>query len=354
MAISPLASHRSEEEWTWDILDLDDNFLASLDGVSGGSLKKNVNSTIRTGGSLEWSGITPPNWPEIRVRPTYRARLIDGSVVAWPMGVYLPATPGANWSGEFVELTVDLFDKLLVLDEDAVDETFSLPSGTVVTTAIRSIIEGAGETRHSIADSTKTLVNEMTWESGTSKLRIINDLMVVINYFSLFCDDAGFYRGEPYVPTESRGETFSFKDDEASIYAPDFNHDNDYFGKPNKVILVSQGSELVEGLVSVATNMDEEDPLSYPRRQRWITVTETGVEAADQATLDALALRRLRSLAATSSTIEIEHAIVPIDLNDLVSFRRLPAGLDTKGVIQEMDIPCVSGGLVKTTIREVK
>ena len=354
-----LRSHRSQESWSWELLDNDDRFIGDFAGVVSGGLTANVAAPIRTGGTLVWKGQSQPQWLGFRVRPVYRATLVDGTQIEWPYGVYIPATPEPEYNGMSITGNVEFYDKLLVLSEDAVDTTFTLAAGTVATTAIRNIIEGAGETKHSIVDSTATLATSLAWPTGTSKLKIINDLLAdTLNYFSLFCDLAGYYRAEPYVAPESRGSMWNFMDGETSIYQPKFSHKQDYFGKPNKVILISQGSGDTEALTATATNTDVTDPLAYGgiRGTRWVTVTEEGVDAASQTILNDLALRRLRSLAEVSSTYQLKHALVPLDLNALVTFKNAMEGIDTKGVVQEMEIPCVTGKStqVTTTIREVK
>ena len=352
--VNPLIWHRHNEDWVWHVLDLNDNFVEEMSGVTGGSLKMDVAKEIRTGGSLNWTGAVKPDWLRMRVQPIYKATLIDGTEVEWRRGVYIPAAPKVTWTGDKAVVTVELYDKLLVLSEDKVDHTYSLAAGTVVTTALRTLIESAGETKHAIVDSTETLATSMVWPIGTTKLRIANDLLAAINYFSLWCDSAGFYRGEPYVIPQKRGAAWDFLDGQECIYEPDFEDDNDYFGVPNKVILISQGDGDTEGLVSVATNEDPDDELSFNNRERWVTVVETGVEATSQAILDELAQRRLESLSQVASTITLKHALVPLDLNNLVNFRRTPALLEFRAVVQEMTIPCVPGKLATAIIRKVK
>lgn len=364
MTTNPLASNRTDEEWVWELLDLNDGLIGMLDGVTGGSLNRNVNATIRTGGKMGWSGKVQPEWLTVRIRPRYRATLEDGTRIDWPMGVYIPATPGLTWRNDVASADVDLYDKLVILTDDEVDATYALDAGTNVVQAIRALIESAGETKHLIADSTETLINPMTWEVGTSKLEIVNDLLNSINYFSLYCDDAGYYRGEPYLPPADRGVAWEFLDDQNSIYAPGFDQDQDYFGIPNKVILVGQGSDTTEALVGVYVNDDPTDPLSTNEpdpaagvegRGRVVSRTETGVDATSQAVIDGLAQRRYLDMSALTSTLTIEHALIPLTFNDVVRFRREPADIEMpRGVVQELDIVCASGALVKTKIRQVK
>lgn len=357
-----LRSHRSHEKWTWDMLDNDDNFIGEFPGVTGGSLTMNVFADIKNGGTFAWKGRVQPQWLGFRIRPIYHATLIDGTQIEWPFGIYIPSTPEPEYNGMSIAASVEFYDKTLVLSEDAVFSTFTLPAGALVTQEITNLIAGAGETMYSIVDSTLRLVNPVVWKAGTSKLRIINDLLETINYFSLYCDTAGYFRVEPYVAPEYRGSMWDFVHGEHSIYQPRFSNKQDYFGKPNRMVLLSQGSGDEEGMTATATNVQSPDkpldPLAYGglRGTRWVTATEEGVEATSQAVLNDLARRRLNSLSEVSSTFEFKHALVLLDLNGIVTFQNSREGFDTKGVVQTMEIPCVTGkaAQVSTLIREVK
>ena len=132
---------------------------------------------------LTWAGLTVPEWTQIRVQPWVSIDFADGETDSWPLGVYLPATPTIHWSDAVATADVDLYDKLLILVEDKVNATFAVPAGAVVTEQVEAIIASAGESRMSIAASTATLRSAMVWEPGTTKLRIINDLLAAVNYF---------------------------------------------------------------------------------------------------------------------------------------------------------------------------
>lgn len=247
---------------------------------------------------------------------------------------------------------MELYDKLLVVDQDAVETSYALDVGANVINSIADLILSTGEARVSITASAETLRTAMVWEAGTSKLRIINDLLSAINYFSLWVDGYGNFRAEPYVEPSRRGLSWSFFDNAESIYSPDFSHDFDTFKIPNKVILVSQSDGETEALTATAYDQRPDSPFSFEARDRWIAVTETNVEATSQAVLDALAQRRLKELQMVGSTYEISHALIPLDLNALVAFRRLDL-IDALGVVQKFTLRTDVGALVTSTIREV-
>lgn len=346
-----LTQHRTEA-WRYDLLDLQDRKIGQLETVTGGSFDLSIHNTIRTGGRLS---CTPPagiDWLRVRIQPWYTATA-GGQQISWPVGVFIPAAPGTKHTGTGKSIDLELYDKLLVLDQDKTEETYSVPAGTLVTNRVKELLASAGETRDAVVDSSETLRSPMVWEAGESKLRIVNDLLAAINYFSIAADGHGIFYAGPYVAPGSRGTAWTFTDDAASIYSPEFEHDADTFNVPNKYVAISRSDGEVPALTTTATNEDPASPYSYQGRGRWITTVETDVEATSQAVLNAIGVRRLRELGAVTSTWEVRHALIPIDLNDAVTFARQAEGIEVRAVIQKMTISTDVGALVSTTLREV-
>lgn len=347
-------THRYDEDWTWELLDINDGLIGPLDGVTGGTIRRNSSQQIQTGGTMTWSGTKDkrPDWLDFRVRPIYRAKVFGGGEIELVMGTFIPAAPGTKWRGQLGTVTVELFDKTQIVDEAKTVTTYARAAGTVVTTAVGDILAMLNQTRVVVVASSATLLKPMTWKPGTKWLDIINDMLKSINYKPLFCDALGVFRVEPFIETSLRGVAYNFSDGPKAIYAPDFDEDNDYFGLPNRLTLVAQGTGDAEGLSSVAV-LPVTDPLSIERRGRPIDVTETGVEADSQATLDALAKRRLDELTRRVYEVNFNHAIIPLELNDVAGFKRDPAGIDIKGLVRSMSIPCTPGKLVSTVVQQV-
>jgi hypothetical protein len=102
---------------------------------------------------------------------------------------------------------------------------------------------------------------------------------------------------------------------------PDWSREQDNTSVPNKVTLKTVGDGDAEGLVGVAKNEDPESPYSFQARgDRWISATEEGVEAATQAIIDALAAKKLRDAMTPVSRLEVTHAMLNLNPNDLVAF----------------------------------
>lgn len=343
----PLTTHRVESWWV-DLLASDETPLGVLDGVTGGTIDQNVNATISGGGSLSVQDTgADVDWLNVRVRPWWQVAGVD----PWPLGVFLCSAPVAAYSSTGKTWSVGLLDKLSILDADKVDGSFAVAAGAVVTDAVASVIASAGETAVAITDSAATLSAGMVWEAGTSKLRICNDLLAAINYFSLRCDGYGRYVAGPYQPPADRPVRREFVAGPDAIHVPDFTADQDIASIPNKVVLVGRGSGDTPALVGVAENVDPGSRFSYPSRGRWIVRTETGVEAADQATIDALAARSLAAASTPAATFDFAHAAVPLDLNSMV--RLSTADVDIFAAVQKTSQRLVVGDLMRTTVRGV-
>lgn len=343
----PLTTHRVET-WRVDLLTSRDAVVGRLDGVTGGDVKQSVAATISGGGTLTVVDRGQDvDWLSARLRVWWQ---VDGAD-PWALGTFIPSAPVEDWDGTGRSWRVELLDKLLVLDEDKVETSFSLPAGTVVTAAVRSVIAATGETAVAITDSAETLTSGMVWEPGTSRLRIVNDLLAAINYFSLRADGLGRFVAAPYTRPQDRPVVREFHPGDEAIHREPFTRDQDLANIPNRVVLVSAATGEDPALVGVATNTDPTSPTSVPRRGRTIVHAETGVEATSQAVIDSLAARRLTDLSQVAATQQIEHAAVPLDLNAAVS-RRWPDGT-ARAVVTGWTLNLQAGALMRTSLREV-
>lgn len=323
----------------------------TLDGVRGGSVVYTAAKSVHGSAALTVADNGQAvDWLTARIRPVVT---IDGYGDT-ALGVFLVSEAPESWGDTGRVWAIKFLDKCTILDQDPVDAAYALDAGSVVTDEIVTLIESTGETNHAITPSTATLANPLVWPAGTTKLQIVNDLLSVINYFSLFTNGEGQFRGEPYVKPASRPTVWDFLDGANCIYLPTFTKDVDLFAIPNKVLAITQGDGTTAALTSTATNTDPTSPYSTVSRGRTITRTITGVEAADQATLDAFAERRLIELTTPTASVEIQHAFVPdVAFNRAVRFRRTPAGIDGRHVVSKTEVSLDPTALAKSTLTEV-
>ena len=339
------------EGFRYELLDRFDNPLGDLSTVLSCRISGSIFNTIKTGGLLELVETGEINYYSNRVRPVYRLYTSQGWV-EWPLGVFLLASPSRLTDGKSVQRRIEMYDKLLVLAQDKIEASYTIAAGTRATVAARTIIQEAGETRINITPSDEELQSANSWPPGTTRLQIVNDLLSSINYFSLYADGNGNYRGEPYVPPGQRAPVWEFADNQEGLYLPGVGVDADYFNVPNKVILtVSNPDDAL--LVSIVTNEDTTSPFSYQSRGRWITDYRQEEDATSQAVLDAKAARILAESMQVTEAVSYDHAWLPIGLNDAVKFTNRRLELSASYSVISQDYALKAGELIKAKIRRV-
>lgn len=346
MEQDPLLQAPRREHYRVDLMTNRDGTIGRLDGVSEISLEFNSSEdgVLASGGSLRLDDRGQDiDWLNARCQPW--ATVNDQS---WPLGVYLMSAPTAQHSPTGVSWEVTLKDKLSILDEDLVAGTYALNTGTNVVDAIRQVIDDAGETNHSISPDPRVLTGPLTWQAGTSRLVIVQDLLKLINFAPLSVDGWGAYVGTPYVDPKDRAVSRTFEEGLSSIHLPTFQVTRDVASTPNRLIGVASTSGA--GLVVTADNDDPDSPYSITARNRVIARSED-FEAVNLETLAALVARRMRELMAPASVVVFEHAVVPVEVGDIVRFTS--DGVSVEGVVVSTSVALAAGQMMQTTIREV-
>jgi hypothetical protein len=351
---------------------LDDNgnmlteaMFGLLDGVEGGSVSWETWSAIKGAGSIILTDTGQDiDWLTTRIRPIVRVEEVGGTgVVETACGVFVPSTPIAEWTSTGRKWTVELLDKNSLLDQDIITDEYGNPlchgvaAGANVIDAVKWIIAGIGESSQAIEPSDVTLGNGMVWDMGTTRLKIINDLLDAANFASLWCDGWGNYRTQPFVDVENRQPIYTlaapFIEGKTSVFDQAWTNDKDIYGVPNRMVAIGEGTEEVEAPVAVVENTDPASPFSYQNRGRWITVVDTGVAAVDETALLGYAKRRMTNLTLVSSDVKIRHLYLPSLLVDNVV--RFTAGdVDRLCVVRKTEIVFNATALCATELREVR
>jgi len=308
------------------------------------------------------------DWLNVRIRPMISISRLgggddpDGRQV--PTGVFLCAAPVENWGDQGLSRQVELADKLSVLDQDIASgdpdgiAAYSVDVGANVIDTVKTLIEETGEVTPAIEPDATVLAAAMVWQVGTTRLRVINDLLDAAGYFSLFCDGWGRYQAVPYVQPSDRVPVYEsiapFSDGPQSLMDPSWIRDRDIYSIPNRYLVIGQGDGDNAALTSVATNEDPGSPYSYSSRGRWITQVEEGVEAADQATLDTIARARLSRATSVTNQLTVKHAFLPdLKINSVIRFVNPDSGLDIYCYVVNTSIEYDPTALCTTVMRLV-
>lgn len=347
---APWQGHRVEG-WSYDVLDLNDRVvgvLADVDENSPGSISRSVYTSPRDTATLTLTRRAPWDWTQHRVRITHVLHTAAGEV-RHPVLTGTVSAPVEDHTDEAVQIALELSDKTGLLAGDQPSGSYGLAAGTSVSGAVRALIASTGDTGTLIGGSVEALALPMMWDAGTTKLRIANDLLDAGGFYALYCDGRGSFRADTYVPPDQRGTAWVFD----RGYLPTWQRDADVYAVPNRVTVVGRSDD-PKAPAPVAVAEDYNSDYGFNRRRRWVSVTETGIEATSLAQLQAICDRKLVTAQQVTEKIKITHPWLPIELNEVVEVQhpRLPS--PARCVVWKQSINLSLGGLTTSTMRRVR
>jgi hypothetical protein len=343
--IAYAAGHRY---WTfrYELLDLNNAFVADLDNVLGGKVSMSWLAPIkRTAEFVLRESDIDIEWLTDRIKPWIRLHLPpygDDDWVEWPLGVFLLSSPTRTVDAAgVVRRQVTGYDQLQVLSDDKIADRYTVVAGSVHTDEVLTLL-GGDFTYRCTAHSSVTRVDR-EWPPGTSKLSMINDLLSAINYKSLFFDEDGVAVIEPYVSPSVRTEEYTYADDETSLILPDVEQELDLFGVANSWVLVVSNPD-APALTSTYTNDNPASPTSTVRRGRTITDYREEEEAADQATLDAKVSRLALEASQVYEHVRFSTGINPLhSCNDVYRIALIGLAINSTFVETKWELPLQAG-----------
>lgn len=320
----------------FDLLDSDEVLIDELRGVEpSGKLSWTANQSVKGGGMITVQDTGQVvGWLNKRIRPVMMFDAVneDGSQIERPLGIYIPTAPVENWTYDQLHWDVELLGKNTILEQAIQNDpntgspvTYAVDTGVNIVDRVKTLIHQAGEETPAIEDRPDKFTSYLSWDIGTSKLRIVNDMLSAGGFFSLWVDRNGQYQVTEYQDPDSRAVNYKllapFSDEESSLMAPEWTKDQDIYAIPNQFLAISQGTADTPAMTVTASNSDPDSPYSVTNRGRWIPEVAKNVEAASMNALSSYAKQRLRSATSVTGKIDIDHAVLPdLKVNDVVWF----------------------------------
>lgn len=342
----------------YELLEPDGSWVQDLSNVLAGSITQNWLSDIKRSATFTMRETGGIDFLADRIRPNVRLHLPPYGTDDWveyPQGVFLFSTPerAASMSG-VVTREVEAFDQLQVYSDDSITDRYGLAAGTVVTTAVSTLLASVlvpPQTR--VAPSTRTLAVTKEWDPGTSKLRIINDLLGLINYESLSFDEDGVAVVQSYRSPTERPEEWTYADDHEGLIMPEAGQTLDLFSIPNKwTLVVSEPDQAA--LVASYTNSDPSSPTSTVRRQRTITDHRTEQEAVTLTALQEKAARLAFEASQIYETVSFQTGLMPLHSgNDVYRVALSPLAVDAAYAEHSWKMTLKAGAQMEHVARRV-
>jgi hypothetical protein len=312
--ITALHSANRQIAFRYDLLDSSNNYKKALTTVTSASVANNSLAEIKRTARFTLRDDAAINYLSDRIKPWVRLKMLDGGWAEWPQGVFLLSTPPRKADDTGVYREIEAYDMLQVLTDDRIEYRYTVAAGENYITAVGAVLTGAGITDQNLTPTALTLPTDRDWEPSTTKLQIVNDLLSAINYYSLEFNEHGQAIAKPYVSPDARASEYTYKNDSTSVIFPGVEQNIDLFAIPNKWVLVMSEPDAA-ALTGTYTNTNPSSPTSTVSRGRTIVSYVENVEAADQTTITALALRAAYEASQVYEAVQFETAIMPFHSN---------------------------------------
>lgn len=221
------------------------------------------------------------------------------------LGTFLISTPRSSFDDSIQSIECTGYSTLWRISNNTPSNRYYVSKETNCIAEVKRILTGLGYAFY-IADSEGTTSTNREWPIGTSYLDIINDLLKVVNYTSLFVDVMGNYIAEPYVlPQDREVGLILDEDDIDNSIEPVQSNELDLFNVPNKFIRYCSSDPTVS-LYAVYENTDGITGTS----NTWVNTDVQEVQdVANYDTLYALCKRDCASAISIYNKVQVTTAI---------------------------------------------
>lgn len=245
---------------------------------------------------------------------------------------------------------VEAYSTLQILLDDKLETRLQIVAGTNVVNECIRLIGSSG--LYDITASDKVLLSDKTYEIGASKIEVINELLGIINYTSLYVNREGTFIARPYILPTDRSIDITIKNDIVSKVKEEMSDSLDLFDIPNVWVRYSNDININPPLSYTFENNNSTSPTSIQNRGRRIVSAEA-VETTD--INDLIAKTKSDALDDNSKFANLEFSMA---INPTLEFYMPCAFIKTnyvndKYIIYNISFNCKLGEDMKIKARKV-
>lgn len=280
----------------FDLLDQSNSYLGvvDIDQSSVPVIENNINRTIKRrmyGLKLPPATTDSINTLSDRIRPVMIMQ--DGT--EYPLGVFLFAdasrTLQYSGSAQFttpnaLNYTTDssMSDQLLTLDQNTNGVNF-YPPGHSIYDALVQQLEAGGVLEYEIEESTAVIrgSNWVVWPTAERRLTVINDLLRMGGYYSLYFDNNGVAQAKLVPDLDATPATFVYGPNKNVLRQPPPVETDDLLDAPNRYVVIN--TAFTDNPVWGAWDIPSSAPNSYANRGFYVVkqLDIQGVESNSEA-----------------------------------------------------------------------
>lgn len=282
---------------------------------SSGEIKTSMQGTFSPVARDAYGHEVQVDWIADEIKPVL---IQDGDEK--PLGVFMPAQVVPKDTKGEETLDVQAFDRCWRVRDNKVEGALYLSAGTSYIDAVEQLLTSSGIAAIIKTPSSAVLAEDrQDWETGTSYLKVVNDLLTEINYKQLWFNASGFAMLEPastptseniqHVFTNQKPDPRNPKEVQSIRVLPQISRKTDIYQAPNVFIVVCSNPDKSGDMKAKAENNNPQSPLSIIRRGRRIVQVVKVNNIESQAKLEEYANRLLYESMTTGEVINVDTAL---------------------------------------------
>lgn len=304
-----LCSRERRVHYEYSVQDNDGKLLGWLSSCTGKISFDSSVSVMRTfSGKAKKNELLDINMIDERIMPWFCLTTKSGEVLKYPLGKFIISPSFIDDGPENLVEIIGYDLGKIALDDKIVTRTVK-NSDDYYSNELQEILESLYQS-YEVVSSNKKRSNASEWDPGTSKLKVINDMLTSLNYYPLHVDEYGIPKAKPYIFPEDCSIEAYYKVDKDSIILPGTALTSNRFEIPNKFV---RYVENVDGsyLFSSYTNDLADNIFSTVNRGRTIVDIESVSDIASQEDLDEYVKRCAAAKMTVNEQIKFETLNMP-------------------------------------------
>lgn len=252
----------------------------------------------------------------------------------YPLGLLVPATPTKQMDENGVtSWEAECYDNTIRLKQDCLTDLMYFAAGTNYLAAVQSVLATAGIENVIVVDPTSLqLPTDREFETGQTKLEVINSLLGEINYNKITCDADGNFLLSKYREPSVDNVTVEYKAGQYSIVSQGLSVQTDYFDAPNHWICVVSNPDQGQSYRADYINDDPDSPLStVSRGMHIVKMVDAPDVAVSQEDLEEYVARIAFGESQSFEMVDFTTAAMPHDALEVISL----VHPGTSGIYQE-------------------
>lgn len=279
------------------------------------SISMDYTAEIKFSASLTVANNPKMDWQKNRIKIT----MIDNGEES-VLGTFIPQYVSKQYTGNSELLNVEAYDLSILVQMDCITQRLNISQGEKYLDVIQELLVSAGiQNVNAVSSDATFLTDRDDWDIGTSKIKIVNQLLQEIGYADMSTDSNGAVILMPYAEPSPDNIKQQYDNGNVSVLMPDFSSTNNSYEIPNIFVGIVSNPDIDDPIIYQYTNDDPASPTStlYTGCNKVMVLEVDNIASASdlETYVKKIAYEQMQG----EETVEIQTAISPHGVLDVIA-----------------------------------